>query len=491
VAVPLVALALAATGVALQFTPTVPVAVFGQVVEVGAVRPTLSLSGPGQANLFGEGALDTVQHFDGPVRPLIVWQRFNRNDEAGQFIQSTSVDGRRVVQTNTGEVGRALSAGWTSYFLRLILWSALAGALIYLVALGIHGLLPARTPARTRPRRLLFLGAAVVLSALVAAASTALTLVSASEQLSEVKSLSDLVGTANFAPVPQPVGVARTDVNAVVVGDSTAAGIGNAPVVKPTTEDTACRRSADSYAVQLQVLTDYRVLNLACSSATINAGLLGVQYTGGRALVPQLSTLQSVQSASVVLVSIGANDVGWADLLQLCYGLPACNDSATDSLFQSRLDAFKIQYTQLLQQLSDLPNHPQVVINLYYDPFGTSFDCPGLHDPKADAGAPAGYGFGADVGKDNQDEKIKTKVEPLRAQLNRLNTVLSQGADAFGFAAVQPRFDGHELCTAQPWVQGMSDAAPFHPTAAGELAIAAADRKLLPDLAGKPPTAAG
>jgi hypothetical protein len=46
---------------------------------------------------------------------------------------------------------------------------------------------------------------------------------------------------------------------------------------------------------------------------------------------------------------------------------------------------------------------------------------------------------------------------------------------------VQPRFDGHELCTDQPWVQGMRDPAPFHPTAAGELAITAA---ILPQLPG-------
>jgi hypothetical protein len=50
-----------------------------------------------------------------------------------------------------------------------------------------------------------------------------------------------------------------------------------------------------------------------------------------------------------------------------------------------------------------------------------------------------------------------------------MNAVLEQGAEGFGFAVVQPRFDGHELCTDQPWVQGMRDQAPFHPTAAGEL----------------------
>ncbi len=378
---PLLGIAVAATVVALIFTPTVPVSVFGQTVEVGAVRPSFTLSGPGQADLFGEGALETVQHFDGPVRPLIVWAHFNRNDEASQFIQSTSVDGRRVVSTNTAEVGQALSSGWVSYFARLVGWSALAGGLIYLIALGLSALLPERKRVRSRPHRLIFLGSSIALSAFVAAACTALTLVSATQQLSEVKSLSDLVGTTNVAPAPAPVGKVRTDVDAVVIGDSTAAGIGNSPVSPATTDDKACQRSSDAYAVVLQTNTDYRVLNLACSSATIADGLLGYQYAGGTSILPQVGVLQSVKSASVVLVSIGANDVGWSDSLQLCYALPSCNDSATDSLFQSRLDAFKIQYAQLLQELSDLPTHPDVIVNLYYDPFGTDLRLPRAEGP--------------------------------------------------------------------------------------------------------------
>ena len=79
-----------------------------------------------------------------------------------------------------------------------------------------------------------------------------------------------------------------------------------------------------------------------------------------------------------ILVSVGANDVGWSDFLRYCYGLPRCDDEASNKLFQSRLDAFKIQYAQLLQQLSDLPTHPQVIVTKYYDPLGSRFDCPAL-----------------------------------------------------------------------------------------------------------------
>jgi lysophospholipase L1-like esterase len=250
-------------------------------------------------------------------------------------------------------------------------------------------------------------------------------------------------------------------------------------VPNQTEEDEACRRSADAYASSIRTISGRSVLNLACSSATVSAGLLGPQLTGGRRIAPQVGVLRSVQSAQTVIVSIGANDVGWSDFLTLCYGLPRCDDEASDRLFQSRLDAFKITYAQLLQQLSDLPNNPDVVITEYYDPFGDTFDCDQLKDPDAATGPP-GYGFGPDPGQDNQDQKITEKIEPLRSELARMNAVLAQGAEAFGFTVVRPSFEGHALCAEQSWVQGMGDPAPFHPRAAGELAIAATILPRLP-----------
>ena len=58
--------------------------------------------------------------------------------------------------------------------------------------------------------------------------------------------------------------------------------------------------------------------------------------------------------------------------------------------------------------------------------------------------------------------------------------MLAQGAQTFGFGVIDPSFTGHELCTADPWVQGPGDPAPLHPTEAGELAIALADQQALP-----------
>ena len=59
-----------------------------------------------------------------------------------------------------------------------------------------------------------------------------------------------------------------------------------------------------------------------------------------------------------------------------------------------------------------------------------------------------------------------------------MNTVLQQGPGVRLLGA-QPSFDGHELCPAEPWVQGTQTGAVPSP-AAGELAITAAVLPQLP-----------
>lgn len=52
--------------IAMTVTPPASITVFGHNLKVGAVPSSLSdgLSGPGEADLFGEGPVDTVQRFE-------------------------------------------------------------------------------------------------------------------------------------------------------------------------------------------------------------------------------------------------------------------------------------------------------------------------------------------------------------------------------------------------------------------------------------------
>ena len=54
-----------------------------------------------------------------------------------------------------------------------------------------------------------------------------------------------------------------------------------------------------------------------------------------------------------------------------------------------------------------------------------------------------------------------------------VNAALQTTTTGFSFASYVPiSFAGHELCTTDSWLQGLGDTAPYHPTAAGQQAIA-------------------
>jgi hypothetical protein len=159
--------------------------------------------------------------------------------------------------------------------------------------------------------------------------------------------------------------------------------------------------------------------------------------------------------ASVIIVSVGADDLNWAAMVRYCALTPRCDDRATAAYFQQQLASFSKNYLDLLSRLAALPGHPQVIINRYYDPFG------------AYSGCLTRVGF------------TTANLQTLTSRLDTLNAVLAKGAAQFKFSSPQPDFTGHQLCTAQPYVQGLSAAAPFHPTVLGQLAIALADQAAL------------
>ncbi|MGD9955352.1 MAG: GDSL-type esterase/lipase family protein, partial [Candidatus Nanopelagicales bacterium] len=363
--------------VALLVTPATSVTAFGQALRLGAVSPMSlgSWSGPGQADLFGEGPVDTALVFEGPIRPRIVWQRFSRDPAASDFVQMSADSGPSF---RTADLGELLGRGWTEYIVRLVAVTALIAGVLRLAATGAATAVRRQT-ADVHPRGRAALGqvaVAVAAGTALAIASVGATVLSARSQLAAVTSLADLTGTAPLVPPPERAPRTGTDARLVVIGDSTAAGVGNSPLPKATQFDDTCGRSRDAYAVVLGNALDVATLNLACSSATIESGLLGEQREGDVVVPPQVGVLKSLPDVGAVIVSVGANDVGWADFLRLCYGLERCDDTFSRQLFSSRLDEFRIRYAQLLQQLAELPGHPSVIVLQYYDPFGDRFDCP-------------------------------------------------------------------------------------------------------------------
>lgn len=366
-----------------------------------------------------------------------------------QVIQVLKSDGTHKVELT---LSQQLAAGWERYFL----WETL-------IAAGFAAVpLIAIAAVRKKPKIWRFLAAGIAVVVVVNAGGILLTASSTPRTLRGVKTLDDLAGVDPLT-VPPPAGKPQPGVQAVVIGDSTASGWGLPWGPDPTPIDKACGRSVDSYANDLATANNWNVLNVACGSATISNGLLGPQLLyNGQVAPPQLPQAEAATHAKVIIVSVGADDLQWGVMTKLCTAMQACDDKISSAYFSQLLDNFTRSYYELLSDLLRLPNHPAVLVNEYYDPFGTDIGC--LSE----------YGM------------TPAKEKALVSRLGQLNTVLSQGASLFGFGVAAPRFTGHELCTADPYVQGPGDPAPLHPNAAGQLAIALADEQALPALKPAP-----
>jgi len=434
---------------ALQVAPLQTVSAAGQTAQVGAAVPDFSLSGPGELDLFGQ-VVPTKPQFTGPIRPLLKLTHITIDDEVARVLRS---DSPRTLELN---LSQQLAQGWTHYFE----WETLIAAGFAVVALvAVAGV--ARQPYKKMAKTVV---AGLVVVIAVNVGGVLLTASSTPGVLRSVKTLDDLVGADPLTAPQQAATRPLPGVQAVVIGDSTAAAIGNPRLPNATPLDRACGRSSESYAADLALVNTWNVLNLACSGATVQNGLLGAQVFGsGTVAPPQLGEAQRATRAKVIIVSVGADDVQWSIMTKLCVASTVCNDKVSNAYFNQLISDFTRSYYELLGDLAALPGAPDVLINQYYSPFGPDLSCLSR------------YGI------------TPAKEKVLASRLAQLNAVLAQGAQTFGFGVADPQFAGHELCSADPYVQGPNDPAPLHPTAAGELAIALADQQALPKAEGLVP----
>src|SRR5258706_1700015 len=94
--------------VALLVTPIQQVSLAGQTVGVGAAAPTLSLSGRGDFDLFGQRLPTTIQ-FAGPVRPRLALTQITLDRQLATVFAPHRPSPERAI-------GDALASGWKRYF---------------------------------------------------------------------------------------------------------------------------------------------------------------------------------------------------------------------------------------------------------------------------------------------------------------------------------------------------------------------------------------
>ena len=137
-------------------------------------------------------------------------------------------------------LGARLADGWKRYFGWEIAITG-AGTLILVGAVTGWRRLPHGTTIK-------LLAAGLVVAEAINLGAIMITAYSAPALLRQVPSLNELVGTETPLPRIRPTGPPLPGVQVVVIGDSTAAGAGLAPLHGASGTARACGRSADSYA---------------------------------------------------------------------------------------------------------------------------------------------------------------------------------------------------------------------------------------------------
>lgn len=237
----------------------------------------------------------------------------------------------------------------------------------------------------------------------------------------------------------------------VALGDSVAAGAG-----LPDSDGSVCDRSTSAYPYRIAAALGTSVNHLACTGAKVDEGIYGEQERSGIEIPAQLDGAFASGTPDVITMTIGANDARWTQYLRKCH-VATCGttfDNASSKLLRADLRIELYWALRKIEQLSD-GNPPQVLMNGYYNPFARTV-CAGTEQITA------------------------AERSWLRTQTANLNQAIRSVVNRFSFAEYVPvSFTGHELCSSDPWIQGLSDSAPFHPTEVGQTAIANANLRLI------------
>ena len=259
----------------------------------------------------------------------------------------------------------------------------------------------------------------------------------------------------------QPFGLATVHAQSVfkkpaqtyaALGDSIASGAG-LTLTDNSPETLACDRSTQSYPYQVSSELGMELTDVTCSGASVPAGLTGPQTTNGLTLPAQISRAFQKGAPKLMTISIGTNDIHWSTFINECY-VTTCG-SGSDSAAVAALDQQLYQnlsgaMTKIKQMTPAGKPVPRVALVGYYQPLTTSAPACG----------------------DTQGLTVP-EIQWIRSQAHLLNSTLRRVADEHGFSTYVPiDFTGHELCSKDPWVQGLTAQAPYHPTAAGQAAIA-------------------
>ena len=230
----------------------------------------------------------------------------------------------------------------------------------------------------------------------------------------------------------------------IAMGDSVAAGVG-----LPTASDSsACDRSDESYPNLIAKSNNFELLNIACSGASSSAGIVSGQEVNKLMLDPQTSSLTADKKPAIITLTVGANDIRWVNILQKCY-TGICGDDVDKNTVSTGLEGLESNLRNIFEKIQTTypDDTPQVYVSGYYRVF--------ISDISAGCSERAGI---------DSDE-----MQWIASVHNDLNETIRKETVLRTFATfVKLDFTGHELCSPDPWIQGLAEKAPFHPNEHGQ-----------------------
>lgn len=249
--------------------------------------------------------------------------------------------------------------------------------------------------------------------------------------------------------------------NYVALGDSYTSG----PLI-PDQSGGLCLRSDHNYASLTAAAIGASLTDASCSGAT-TVDMTQAQADDGITInQPQLDSVTS--SSGIVTLGIGGNDIDFIDIIETCaeeslsnpFGSPCTahyTSGGTDRL-AAEISAAGPKVGAVLAQIRARAPQARVYVVGYPDILPEHNDgCWPL--------VPIAYG----------------DVSYLRQTEKGLNAMLAAEAASYGDVYVDTYTPtiGHDVCqaTGKKWIEGLvptSPAAPFHPNARGEAAMAAA-----------------
>jgi hypothetical protein len=222
--------------------------------------------------------------------------------------------------------------------------------------------------------------------------------------------------------------------NYVAMGDSYSSGVGTGSY----TLDSACKRSVYAYPYLFaQKHTGGSFNFVACSGAKTTD-----------LIAKQIPVLQANPNTNLVTMTIGGNDIGFANLIQQCT-LSDCTSTLVNTTSTLPTTLGPALDTAFYDVRQAAPTATVIVLG-YPRVFSTSL-CLGT------------------LGITSAEEKDANLLS------DAMDSLLSSYASKYGFtykSAIVP-FTGHAVCSSSPWVNGLNlfnTGESYHPTKAGHSA---------------------